>query len=92
MNIDRSKHNKYTTGAIYGNQTTGGIATDEGGNVTDTGLQYSGNVIYIGGSGGGGSIDPELLSQMLNQDAYSYLNIGDGVYTVNAEARQQKDN
>lgn len=91
MNIDRSKHNKYTTSAVYGNQTTGGISTDEGGNVTGTGLQYSGNIIYIGGGGGIGGIDPDLMDQIMNQDAYSYLNISDGVYTVNAEAKQQKD-
>lgn len=90
MNIDRSKHNKYTASAVYGNQTTGGITTDEVGNVTGTGLQYSGNIIYVGG-GGGGSIDPALLDKMINQNAYSYMNISNGTYTVNASAKQEKD-
>lgn len=90
MVIDRNKHNKYTTDAIYGNQNSGGIVTDQDGNVSGSeGLNYSGGIIYIGG--GGGSLSPELIAQLTNQDAFSYLNISDGINTVNVEAKQEKD-
>ena len=90
MTINRSKHNRYTTGAIYGNQNSGGIVTDQNGNVSGSeGLNYSGGVIYIGG--GSGSLSPELIAQLTNQDAFSYLNLSDGINTVNVEAKQEKD-
>lgn len=91
MVINRSKHNKYTTGAIYGNQTSGGITTDADGNVTASdGLGYSGGIIYINGGAGGG-ISQELIDMLTNQDAFSYFNVSDGINTVNVEAKQEKD-
>lgn len=91
MVINRSKHNKYTTGAIYGNQTSGGITTDANGNVTASdGLGYSGGIIYINGGAGGG-ISQELIDMLTNQDAFSYFNVSDGINTVNVEAKQEKD-
>lgn len=91
MVIDRSKHNKYTTGAIYGNQTSGGITTDANGNITgNDGLSYSGGIIYINGGAGGG-ISQELIDMLTNQDAFSYFNVSDGINTVNVEAKQEKD-
>lgn len=90
MNIDRSKHNKYTTGAVYGNQTTGGISTDSQGNVSGDSI-YSGGIIYINGGGGGGSISQELIDKLTNQNAFSYFHLSDGIDTILAEAKQEKD-
>lgn len=94
MNIDRSKHNRYTTNSIYGNQNSGGISTDSSGNVIGN-LGYSGGIIQIvggGGSGsGGGTIDPDLIKKLTNQDAFSYMNLSASEGSIAVSAKQEKD-
>lgn len=87
MNIDRSKHNKYSASQVYTPQKQGQAGTEGGGSESSSG----GKTVIIYQGGGGGSIDPELLESLKNQDAYSYFNLSDGTVTINSEAKQEKD-
>ena len=85
MVIDRSKHNKFVglpekTTDTRG--TTGASGSGSGDRST---------TVIIGGGGGTASLDPELIEELRNQEAFSYLNVSDGVNTETAAAKIEKD-
>lgn len=56
MRLDRTKHNKFVTGAVYGNTTSGGITPSSS---TATAVGGGGSTVII--QGGGGSQEPVKL-------------------------------
>lgn len=56
MRIDRTKHNKFVTGAVYGNTTSGGITPSSS---TASAVGGGGSTVII--QGGGGSQEPVKL-------------------------------
>ena len=85
MVIDRSKHNKFvglpekTTDT---RSTTGASSSGSGDGST---------TVIIGGGGGTASLDPELIEELRNQEAFSYINISDGQNTILTSAQIEKD-
>lgn len=85
MIIDRSKHNKFV-GLPEKTTDTRGTTSASG-----SGSGDRSTTVIIGGGGGTASLDPELIEELRNQEAFSYLNVSDGVNTETAAAKIEKD-
>lgn len=87
MIIDRSKHNKFVANSTY----TDLINRTQSSGKDSTTSSTSGNIIYVGGGGESGNIDSDLIEELRNQEAFSYLNVSDGTNTKKVEAKIEKD-
>ena len=87
MIIDRSKHNKFVANSTY----TDLINRTQSSGKDSTTSSTSGNIIYVGGGGESGNIDSDLIEELRNQEAFSYLNVSDGTNTEKVEAKIEKD-
>ena len=85
MVIDRSKHNKFV-GLPEKTTDTGGTTGASG-----SGSGDGSTTVIIGGGGGTASLDPELIEELRNQEAFSYINISDGQNTILTSAQIEKD-
>ena len=85
MVIDRSKHNKFV-GLPEKTTDTGGTTGTSG-----SGSGDGSTTVIIGGGGGTANLDPELIEELRNQEAFSYINISDGQNTILTAAQIEKD-
>lgn len=85
MVIDRSKHNKFV-GLPEKTTDTGGTTGASGSSSGD-----GSTTVIIGGGGGTANLDPELIEELRNQEAFSYINISDGQNTILTAAQIEKD-
>lgn len=85
MVIDRSKHNKFVG---LPEKTTD---TRDTTGASGSGSSNGSTTVIIGGGGGTASLDPELIEELRNQEAFSYINISDGQNTILTSAQIEKD-
>ena len=85
MVIDRSKHNKFV-GLPEKTTDTGGTTGTSG-----SGSGDGSTTVIISGGGGTANLDPELIEELRNQEAFSYINISDGQNTILTAAQIEKD-
>lgn len=85
MVIDRSKHNKFV-GLPEKTTDTGGTTGASGSSSGD-----GSTTVIIGGGGGTANLDPELIEELRNQEAFSYINISDGQNSILTSAQIEKD-
>lgn len=85
MVIDRSKHNKFVGLPEKTTDTKGAVST------SGSGSGDGSTTVIIGGGGGTANLDPELIEELRNQEAFSYINISDGQNTILTSAQIEKD-